>query len=114
MKQAKDNLENATARPWKVAHFEMSLESEVSNGVKIVSCENGDTIADNETYYPHAITEANAALIVRCVNSHDALVEALEGMINAHSLKLWQTTNGTDDDVIKNLNKILNLAKGEV
>jgi len=74
----RDSMEKATERPWKVVRFEMSHESEVSNGVKIVSCDNGYTIADNETYYPHAITEPNAAIIVRAVNSHEALIEALE------------------------------------
>jgi len=47
-------------------------------------------------------TDANAALIVRAVNSHEALVAALRGIIQA-----WDTDSGdyyvtntlTDDDI---------------
>ena len=38
---------------------------------------NEDTVADNMEFYPHAIKEADAELIVRAVNAHEALVSLL-------------------------------------
>ena len=71
-----DTKDNATPRPWKIQRFELRYNSGDRNGVRVVSAETDETITDNETYYPHGITDANAKLIVQAVNAHDALVEA--------------------------------------
>lgn len=47
--------------------------------------------------------DANAEFIVRACNAHEDLLKALNGIITAHELNLWKTTNGTDNAV---LNKI--------
>jgi len=73
----------ATARPWVLG----------SNGAIMGS--DGSAIGV-------VATDANAALIVRAVNSHEALVAALRGIIQA-----WDTDSGdyyvtntlTDDDI---------------
>jgi len=76
----------ATARPWA---------TERDGGVSIITDRDGNTVCV-------MMSEANAALIVRAVNSHEALVAALRGIIQA-----WDTDSGdyyvtntlTDDDI---------------
>lgn len=62
-------------------------------------------------------TEANAAFIVRAVNSHDALVEALEDIIHAafeHGNKgLSGKTLDPDGELLGAAKEALALAKGE-
>lgn len=44
----------------------------------IIRIANGEVVACNTTYYPTELKEKHAAHIVKCVNMHDELVEALE------------------------------------
>jgi len=71
-----------TPTPWKIIDYVNAI-SEPS--VRIEGA-NGDTVADDEPYYPQPITPENAAHIVKCVNMHDELVEALKkcGMLLEH------------------------------
>jgi hypothetical protein len=63
-----------TPLPWRIEPLELH-----EGGVKIaVVGANGETVADQQTYYPAEISDANAALIVRAINAYDELVEALE------------------------------------
>ncbi len=68
--------EQATPRPWAIdARTDTSIRS-AERGV----CTTGgpySTLEDDS----HAINAANARLIVRAVNSHDKLVEALRGLV---------------------------------
>lgn len=41
---------------------------------------NGEVVADNQTYYPTAITQENADIIVNAVNNHETLVSALRSI----------------------------------
>ena len=62
----------ATARPWHVG---------VKQAEKIIYTGNGWAVANCTVYHGTADAEesaANAALIVRAVNAHDAMREALE------------------------------------
>lgn len=76
----------ATARPW-----------EFDGGAGAVIDSEGALICA-------MVSDANAALIVRAVNSHEAVVAALRGIIQA-----WDTDSGdyyvtnmlTDDDIDK-------------
>lgn len=74
-----------TPRPWRVDYYE-TFGGET--GVRIVGAD-GEIVADDQPYYPQAITEANAHLIVRAVTAlpgegeapgpgHDALMAALD------------------------------------
>lgn len=65
-----------TATPW---HTESGVESEQPSW--IVGA-NGEQIAQCYSDYVNPVS-ANAAHIVRCVNSHDALVKALKDMLRA-------------------------------
>lgn len=56
----------ATARPWA---------TERDGGVSIITDRDGNTVCV-------MMSEANAALIVRAVNSHDAGVAAMRGMLD--------------------------------
>lgn len=78
----------------------------------------GDSVPPNigflfgDTPEMHEAAAANAALIVRAVNSHDALVAAL------HDLREWVRNPGPDDGaandaIILAADAALALAKGE-
>lgn len=76
-----------TPLPWNVVYGYQSggpYEDGIQQSVDIIGA-NEDTVANNERYYPHAIKAADAELIVRSVNAHDALVEALEAMMAMHA-----------------------------
>lgn len=70
---------NHTPTPWHVA----------SDGLTIKEC------CDSDRAFPFTVAKvddvsrtdrANASHIVRCVNSHDALVAALENLVETHDL----------------------------
>jgi len=66
-----------TPGPWEVYYFERSHEADECKGVGVRSKDSGETICNNETYYPHALDEKNAALIA-------AAPELLEALILSH------------------------------
>jgi hypothetical protein len=89
------NAASASKRPWRVAD-EIFVDD--ANGVTVC--------------LPNAERAANAALIVRCVNSHEALVEALEEMIEEvenedHEPKDWSVAV-----CLKHARAALKVAKG--
>ena len=70
--------DKATARPWTVAEYAdgaLRVEARDDNGEFCVPATIAGDANDSE-YGP--IARANAALIVRAVNAHEALVEACE------------------------------------
>lgn len=66
--------------PWRISNSED--DAFTMNGAKPVAIltADGRRVACNETYYPTAIDEDDAADIVHAVNSHDALVDALKAV----------------------------------
>lgn len=68
----------STPLPWSI---ERDTSSVSEPRIKLVGA-NGDTVADNEPYYPEAIKEADAEFIMLRVNAHDALVAALKPFAN--------------------------------
>ena len=54
-------------------------------------------------------TEANARLIAAAPE----LLSVVEGMLAGHELGLWQTTNGTDAEVLRNIVDAIQKAIGE-
>lgn len=73
---AKTKISQATPRPWRAALNSAFWEIQRQEGAVIA-----DTCAsscDPENGLTLELGEANAALIVKCVNAHDALVAALK------------------------------------
>lgn len=96
-KQAKDKAENATARPWG-----MNLSGQVFG-----DNEQRPILYNNIGNLTNAEMNANAALIVRAVNSFDALVEACESAL------LEQVDDmGRKSETHVKLETALKLAKG--
>lgn len=105
-----NNTDKATARPWKVIQTKCGQHDGEGDLVEIIGCDN-EIVADNQEFYPEAITEANAELIVKAVNSHDALVEALELASGYVGKAVKERYPGAGIDYMK-INEALNLAKG--
>jgi hypothetical protein len=71
-----------TARPWTVSPFDKNVVCPISNplfGIFTTSDEDEPTPED----------EANAELIVRAVNSHDALLAACEMLTDIAAREGW-------------------------
>lgn len=108
----KDCTENATARPWIISN-----EEKESFGTLLIRTNLktmfGDVVA-RVIFTTQERMEANAALIVRAVNSHAALVEALEA---ARKLLSEPDSGGycvaPDSVIFTQINAALKLAKGE-
>lgn len=112
-----NKTENTTARPWKleigsqidtrinVVYSDGELKSLIACMSKQICDEHGGS--DTE----------NAALIVRAVNSHDALVDALENLIKRTERIDKRLLNGHEPGVelgeITRAKAALKLAKGE-
>jgi hypothetical protein len=62
-----------TATPWRIGF---------DNANNILVDAGGIYIASTEGYNINANSEANAAHIVKCVNTHDALISTLEAVKN--------------------------------
>ena len=81
---------NATARPWEVLSTatknpRTSEWREIRSGVAgVVRCDSFDVHRSGESYTECGvrISAADAALIVRAVNSHEALVAALRDLLD--------------------------------
>lgn len=63
--------------PWSCKPHDSYMRDDEEEPIEIVDA-NGDTVADNVSYYAHHIKVADARFIVQRVNAHDALVAALE------------------------------------
>ena len=87
-----NETDRATPRPWNTGGVMTSVEVWPKGWnvpMHIADCDPRGRSPDSEQE-----RVANAALIVRAVNSHDALVEALEGMVKLNSLLLEKTDGG--------------------
>lgn len=101
----------ATARPWKKAKGDCGYIYG-ADGKTVVAVVNGPCGPWHEV---GPIYEANAALIVQTVNSHDAMVEALR---NAQEVLVKTYNSGTRRDevvrgTIKRIEAALKLAEGK-
>ena len=93
--------DKATKRPWKVSRNHTFRND-------IVDAKNNTIV-----FLPHeALSKANAELIVRAVNSHDAMVDALDYVIRYHR----EHDSGEGElfglDYVTTCIATLNLAKG--
>lgn len=79
--------------PWKIEPLTHYEDCE-PKGLKITAS-NGETIADDQTYYPWAISKENAIFIVKACNNHAKLLEALRIALNCAN------DGGSIDDVTK-------------
>ena len=89
-----------TATPWAVDAVGPHQDD-------IINDETGFSIARMSWAGPNsAVSKANAAYIVRCVNSHEALVAALEDMINRYC-----DDESLDSELDERARAVLSLAK---
>lgn len=93
-----------TPRPWKIDD-----NPQLPLGI-IQDDEDGYGIA--EFAYDHAKDRANAELIVRAVNCHDELIEAVSRFLD-HALNGKEQTRLSVNDLTR-FNNLLKRAKGEV
>lgn len=103
-------MQNATPRPWKKHETEGKIYASIrgANNEMVADCGSRSDVT----------AQANSALIVQAVNSHDALIEACkeaftvigEGMIDncltEEELPVWEA-------LMTKLENALKLAKGE-
>lgn len=59
--------------PWQLKELDLY---EGSKGSEVISTD--ETVLDNQTYYPHAVSNEDAAFIVRACNAHYRFVAALQ------------------------------------
>lgn len=64
-----------TPTPWATEHLKQDWNGDASYTMKGAG---GEQLMSNPAYYPWAPDREDADFIVRAVNAHDALVEALE------------------------------------
>lgn len=67
------SMDDTTPRPW-ILRYEPGRSVYEVRG-------SDETIMHSEAYYPEAPTIADAALIVRAVNAHEALVAILRAVV---------------------------------
>lgn len=99
-----------TKTPWRLQHEPNYFNIQTEEGYAIAdTCEYGSVVANRA---------ANAAFIVRACNSHDALVEALEEILEHDTppAKLWSGDSSCstyDNPRLIAAKAALALAKGE-
>ena len=105
-----DIMSKHTKTPWRLGGF-----ASIWSGVQEQSAISSDLVCVLPELDENR--EGNAEFIIRAVNSHDALVEALEEARNC--LATWMEiaepndVRGYDEDAIKQIDKALKLAKGK-
>lgn len=103
----------ATARPWRTGSQRNSIWKDDNLVIPkhIATCEPGLNAISREE------CDANAELIVRCVNSHDTLVHALQMAEKAWALTLANRQGCEPEDVrepiLNAMRAALSLAEGE-
>lgn len=109
------NAQTATARPWILCEEKKRREQWATDGISLKAYKR-----EYDDYCAFAILRgginikddlANAALIVRAVNSHDALVEALELVAQC---AVNRDTIAPDFWIHERVKAALKLARGEV
>lgn len=63
-------LADATPRPWTLGSVEL-YEGGAGETAPEVTGANGEVVCNGQTYYPHKVSPADAALIVEAVNALD-------------------------------------------
>ncbi len=77
-----------TPGPWTLQSLTMYEGGEENTGWEVVGA-NGDTICDNQTYYPHAVSLPDARLIAAAPELLEALRETLTNI--AQLAPLWES-----------------------
>lgn len=77
-----------TPGPWKLQRLDLFESGESGTGWKVVGA-NGETICDNQTYYPHPVSLPDARLIAAAPE----LLEALKSLLKR--FKGVTSTNGS-------------------
>ena len=77
---------------------------------------SGEIVADNEPWYPKAVSPDDQALIVRAVNAHAELVRVLEAMQKFYEPMRFnrESDNAKSDEIDALAIATLKLARGEV
>lgn len=109
--QAKDNLENATARPWNYTVKRIRGGGKVIASTAFIDTGASSSMNLEEKIIQDRENRANAALIVRAVNSYDALVEAC--YLAVESLENEDCRTAIQNEALKSALNALKLAKGE-
>lgn len=111
---------SATPRPWECNLNNPDIDKYGSKSWDIVGCEiNKPMLGQNWNKLATVFCdEANAALIVRAVNSHDALVSILKDVSTwlETNLELGLINAGTanrDSDLVSQIRQALALAEGK-
>ena len=81
-----------TPTPWKLDKW------------GLIQGDNTDIANTNDTWVDEGVAEANAAYIVKAVNSHEALLKALKNMREDWLTSFETDVNEGDKDAIKILN----------
>lgn len=68
-----------TPLPWCV---EFGTQYDGTPSLVSIIGANGDTVADNQRYYPHPVKPVDMEYIVRAVNAHEALIAAGQALSN--------------------------------
>lgn len=101
-------MTNHTPTPWEISEYEQVM---AGSETVLVS---GFALPTGPCKLPHAIGRDNAAHIVKCVNLHDALVNALKAARN----KAERINEDDDDaynlscDIVNILDRTLELVEG--
>jgi hypothetical protein len=100
-----NNQDKATARPWSFGIREGDKSKEVIiSGVANLGNAFGKT---------GAMSRANAALIVRSVNSHDELTASLEEILQCLMNRVnFENLSEDEQEAVRDAEAALNLAKG--
>lgn len=101
------STENSTPRPWKIDKWGTIRGPDCAT-IRVVglALATGNVRDDDPAY-------ANAALIVRAVNAHDALVRALDAVISAIDAdEAIMQIDGEDSPLIDECRAALAKAKG--
>jgi hypothetical protein len=105
-------IEKATARPWKI------FSGPDNNVIDIVDCKiSKEIIARTHSTFigSHGLKEgiANAELIVKAVNSHDALLEACKDLLAISVRSGLDNGKNTDSDICNNARKEITQAESK-
>lgn len=98
--------DSATARPWRAEGWE-GIVVNAADGSTIVACPGGSYGASIEEL------RANARLIVRAVNAHEALCEALAALERAYMLTVHPDPSAMEIALLERARTALKLARGE-
>ncbi len=109
-----EELKNNIAKtPWKVISTTHNIGS---TGIILID-KDSRTIADDETYYPHPISQANARYIAHVVNHWDEILALLNKVAKTTEFCDVKGVPGFTDDALeaqKLLDKVNDVAEIEI